>query len=78
MSTAEINKIKLNLISWINHLSDIDVIAFLDGLKRSKSKGDWWEELTDDQQKIVLTGLKDAEKNNTISSTDFWKKLKDA
>lgn len=78
MSTAEVNKVKLSLISWINQLSDVNVIAFLDGLKRSKSKGDWWDELTQDQKKVVLAGLKDAEKGNTISSKDFWKRLKDA
>ena len=78
MSTADINKIKLSLISWINQLSDINLISYLDGLKRSKSKGDWWDELTEDQQKIVLLGLKDAKKGNTMSSKDFWKRLKDA
>ena len=78
MSTAEVNKVKLSLIAWINQLSDVNVISFLEGLKRSKSKGDWWNELTEDQQKVVLSGLKDAEKGNTISSKDFWKRLKDA
>jgi hypothetical protein len=78
MSTAEINKIKLNLISWINQLSDDYVITFLDGLKHSKSKGDWWDELNEKQKKIILAGLKDAEKGDTLSSKDFWKNLKNA
>jgi hypothetical protein len=30
MSTAELNKTKLDLIAWINRLSDENVIAFLD------------------------------------------------
>jgi hypothetical protein len=30
MSTAELNKTKLDLIDWINRLSDENVIAFLD------------------------------------------------
>lgn len=78
MSTAEVNQIKLSLISWINQLSDMDMIAFLNGLKQSKSKGDWWEELSSDQQKMVMAGIQDAEKGNLISSESFWKKLKDA
>ena len=40
MSSANVNKMKLGLISWINQLSDINLISYLDGLKRSKSKGD--------------------------------------
>ncbi|MBN8702318.1 MAG: hypothetical protein J0M08_04590 [Bacteroidetes bacterium] len=51
MSTAELNKTKLNLIAWINQLSDVDVLSFLDGLKSSKSKTDWWSELSAQQKK---------------------------
>jgi hypothetical protein len=78
MSNAEINKIKLNLIAWINQLSDTDLISFLDGIKNSRSKGDWWDELSSDQKKIILSGLKDAENGKLISSGEFWKKLKNA
>jgi hypothetical protein len=41
VSTAELNSIKLNLIAWINQLSDADVIGFLDGLRISRAKTDW-------------------------------------
>ena len=78
MSTAEINKIKLNLIAWINQLSDTDLISFLDGIRNSRSKGDWWDELSSDQKEIILSGLKDAENGKLISSEDFWNKLKNA
>lgn len=37
MSTAELNKKKLDLIAWINRLSDENVIEFLEGLKKSES-----------------------------------------
>jgi len=78
MSTAEVNKIKLNLISWINQLSDEYVITFLDGLKHSDSKKDWWEELSENQKKIIISGFKEADNDKTISSKDFWKSLKNA
>lgn len=78
MSTAEVNKIKLNLISWINQLSDEYVITFLDGLKKSESKNDWWDDLSEKQKKIILLGLKDAEEGKVMSGKDFWKKLKNA
>ena len=78
MSAAEINQIKLNLIAWINQLSDVDVLSFLDGIKSSKSKGDWWDNLTTAQQKIILKGMKDAENGKTMNSEKFWKSLKNA
>jgi hypothetical protein len=76
MSTAELNKTKLDLIAWINRLSDENVIAFLDGLKNSKSKEDWWDELSENQQKMLQNGIDDIETGNVISSIQFWKELK--
>ena len=78
MSNTEINEIKLNLIAWINQLADVDLLAFLDGLKSSKSKGDWWDQLSKEQQNIILVGIKDAENGNVISSEQFWNKLTNA
>lgn len=78
MSSAELNEIKLNLIAWINQLSDTDIISFLEGIRNSWSKGDWWDELSSGQKKIVLAGLKNAEDGKLISSGKFWKKLKNA
>ena len=78
MSTAELNGIKLNLISWINQLSDKDVISFLDGLRLSRANEDWWNELSDAQQKQILSGIKDADKGKLMGSKDFWKKFQNA
>jgi len=76
MSTAELNKMKLDLIAWINKLSDENMIEFLDGLKRSKSKSDWWDGLSESQKKMLQNGLDEVENGNVISSDQFWKDLK--
>jgi hypothetical protein len=78
MSSAELNSIKLNLISWINQLSDADLISFLDGLRASRTKKDWWDSLTAAQKKQVLAGLKDAETGKVMESKKFWNSLKNA
>ena len=78
MSTADLNGIKLNLISWINQLSDVDLITFLDGMRMSRSKNDWWAELSVDKKKHVLAGLKDAENNKLMDSKSFWESLSNA
>jgi hypothetical protein len=78
MSSAELNSIKLNLISWINQLSDTDLISFLDGLRISRTKKDWWSALSAAQKKQVLAGLKDAEGGKVMESKIFWNSLKNA
>jgi hypothetical protein len=45
-------------------------------LERSKSKVDWWDELSTNQQKMIQTGLADIDKGNVISSAQFWKELR--
>ena len=76
MSSAELNQKKLELIAWINRLSDENIIEFLDGLKRSKSKDDWWDGLSENQQKMLQNGIDDIENGNVISSNQFWEALK--
>jgi len=78
MSTAELNGIKLDLIGWINQLSDTDLIQFLDGLRISREKNDWWEELTATQKKQILAGVKDADDGKVMDSKKFWKNLHNA
>jgi hypothetical protein len=78
MSTAELNGIKLDLIDWINKLSDIDLIQFLDGLRISRAQNDWWEELPIDHKKQILAGLKDADEGKLMDSKLFWENLNNA
>jgi hypothetical protein len=74
MSSAEMNQKKLNLIAWINELSDVDLIALLDGLRQTKSEGDWWNEISADQKKLIKRGLDDVEHERVMSSAEFWKR----
>ena len=76
MQISELNKKKLDLIDWINQLSDKNTIELLDNLKRATSKDDWWDELSDNEQKKLQNGMNDIKKGNVISSAQFWKELK--
>ncbi len=78
MSATEINEIKLGLIGWINQLSNVEIIAFLDGLKNSKTKEDWWDELSESHKLQVLAGIEDSKNGKIMPSQEFWKKLKNA
>ena len=76
MQISELNKKKLDLIDWINQLSDKNTIQFLDNQKSATSKDDWWDELSDNEQKKLQNGMNDIENGHVISSTQFWKELK--
>ena len=76
MSTTDLNKKKLDLIAWINQLSDKHTIEFLDNLKSATSKDELWDELSDNEQIKLQNGMNDIKKGNVISSAQFWKELK--
>ncbi|MFC0515471.1 hypothetical protein ACFFGT_14725 [Mucilaginibacter angelicae] len=38
---------------------------------------DWWENLSEAQKQHIQTGIADEENGRTISSKEFWDKLKD-
>ena len=76
MSVAEIRKTKLDLIAWIEQLSDVNMLTVLDGLRNSKSDKDWWDELSENQKQHINEGLADAENGRVVSSAVFWDRLK--
>jgi hypothetical protein len=76
MSIAEIKQTKSNLIAWIEQLSDTNMLSFLESLKNSKSDNDWWNELSESQKNHINEGLSDDENGHTVSSSEFWNKLK--
>jgi len=76
MSVAEIKKTKMDLIAWIEQLSDVNMLTVLDGLRNSRSDIDWWDNLTENQKQHISDGLNDAENGRIVSSSTFWDRLK--
>ena len=76
MSIAEIKQAKSSLIAWIEQLSDTNMLSVLENLKNSKADGDWWDELSEAEKNHINEGLDDIEAGRTMSSVDFWNKLK--
>lgn len=76
MSVAEIKKTKLDLIAWIEQLSDVNMLTVLDSLRSSKSDNDWWDNLTKNQKQYINEGLNDVENGRVVSSEIFWDKLR--
>jgi len=63
---------KLNILQTIINTDDEglikDVTAFLSGRKR-----DWFDELSEDQQNDVLTGLAEADRGETVPHSEVVK-----
>ncbi|MFD2144581.1 hypothetical protein [Mucilaginibacter antarcticus] len=76
MSIAEIKQTKTNLIAWIEQLSDTKMLSVLESIKNSKTNGDWWEDLSVSQRENIDDGIRDVEEGRTVSSTEFWNRLK--
>jgi hypothetical protein len=76
MSSAELKRKKLDLIAWIKMLSDEHLIEFLDRIKSSGSKDDWWANLSENQQSVINIGIKDIDEGRVMTSDQFWKNLK--
>lgn len=76
MSVAEIKRTKVDLIAWIEQLSDTNMLSVLEGLKDTKSKNDWWADLSEAQKQHINDGLEDAENGRSVSSNEFWNALK--
>ncbi|AMR30302.1 hypothetical protein A0256_02160 [Mucilaginibacter sp. PAMC 26640] len=78
MSASEIQETRKGLIAWIEKLSDLEMLSMLDGVKESTSDSDWWADLSDTQRGRLSKSLESAKNGKTVSSEEFWKRLKNA
>ncbi len=58
-SDMNMEKVKLEIIKWVTTLEDETSIARLKMLKESRSKTDWWEQLSDEEKNAIDKGLAD-------------------
>jgi hypothetical protein len=76
--SAELHTTRQELIDWINSLDDSRLLNLLSSIKLSNTDTDkdWWDELTPSQKENIELGLKDLEEDRTISSKEFWNRLR--
>ena len=77
MSTAELKNTRKELVGWIKSLTDDSILGLLNSVKLS-SEGkttDWWEELTESDRVNILSGIREYQQGDTMSSQDFWNGL---
>jgi len=54
---------KIELIQWLSTLEDKDIIEKLMKFRQQETK-DWWNSVSDEEQKSIEKGIADAEKGN--------------
>ena len=76
--SAELKTTRQELIEWINSLDDSKLLNLLNSIKLSNTNTnkDWWDELTPSQKENIEIGLKDLEEGRTITSKEFWNRLR--
>ena len=77
MSTSELKNTKKELVGWINSLEDDSILGLLSSVKLSSegNNKDWWDELTESDRVNILSGIRDYQQGQTMSSYAFWKGL---
>ena len=64
--------IKIELIEWLSQLEDKSLLASILQLKKSNERGDWADNLSDEQVESLQRGLRDMKNKNVVSSKAFW------
>lgn len=78
MNNDELNIDRKELINWIKNLDNENLLIFLNTLRISEKTRslDWWDNLTKLEIKDINQGLEDVANGNTLSSKEFWSKIK--
>lgn len=66
--------LKSELIKKIISISDEDLLIRISSILKDE-KGDFWNDLTENQKKEIEIGLTQAERGETVSWEDFLRKV---
>ncbi|MEO9533697.1 MAG: hypothetical protein ABJG68_01760 [Crocinitomicaceae bacterium] len=74
MDASELNSTKLELIQWISSLKDDKFVSLMNSFRISKTDGDFWNELSDQQKSEIDAGITQLDRGEGITYNDFLKK----
>lgn len=63
---------KLDLIQWLAQLTDKDMLLKIKALRQEK--GDWWDEIDDEEKAEIKEGLAQADRDEVISHEEAMAK----
>ena len=65
---------KLDIIEWLLHLQDANVLKQIEILR--KSEADWWDEISERERKAIDEGLDEIVKGKVVTHTEVMRKVK--
>ncbi len=65
---------KVNIISWITHLNDKEILSKIESLQQSEP--DWWEMISDEEKSEIEQGLGEIEKGELKAHDKVMEKYK--
>lgn len=68
------NIVREELVEWITKPENEELLNTLNLMKEASSKGDWFDDLTEEEKQSIERGQKDHQKGHTLNSKDFWAK----
>ena len=72
-TTNQTYLLKLNLITWITAIQDVETLSFLENLQQQQIESSWWNDISDYERQSIEKGLLEAENGNTISHFEVKK-----
>ena len=76
MVMAEFDKIKIELINWIQSLEDDSLIRILESIRLSATSKVGWDDLSEWEREEIQKGISDFENGRYHTSEEFWKRVK--
>ncbi len=74
MEIMNIETRKVNVISWITHLSDEEILSKIESLQNNEP--DWWDLISNEEKSEIEQGLAEIERGETKSHEEVMSKYK--
>ena len=68
-----IQNIKIDLIQWLTTIEDKFIIQKIVDIKRTQTKSDWWNEISEDERNSIEKGISDAKKGKLNAHSEARK-----
>ncbi len=69
----DIQNIKIDLIQWLTTIEDKLIIQKIAEIRKTQTKNDWWNEISDHERISIEKGISDGEKGKITKHSEVRK-----
>ena len=74
MDVMNLETRKINIISWVSHLQDENILSRIEELQSQKD--DWWNLISDEERAEIEEGIQQADRGELKSTDEVLSKYK--